>query len=100
MESQERRLSQAEETARDRLTDLDTREAELDERFARLEADTQAREDRLENEDARLRVLDERLTQKESELSTYVGQVQGNAPEREQSPPARPLLADSGDGWA
>jgi chromosome segregation ATPase len=98
-ESQERRLSHAEETVRDRLTDLDTREAELDERFARLEADTQAREDRLANEESRLRVLDERLTQKESELAAYVGQVQGMLRSREQSMPASPLLADSGDGW-
>jgi len=72
----------------------------LDERLARLEADTQAREDRLENEDARLRDLEERLTQKESELSAYVGQVQGMLRHREESAPARPLLADSSDGWS
>ena len=56
---------------------LDAREAELDARLARLEAEAQAREDRLENEESRLRLLDERLAQKESELSAYVGQVQG-----------------------
>ncbi len=100
VESQERRLSQAEETVRDRLTDLDTREAELDERFARLESDTQAREDKLENEESRLRVLDERLAQKQSELSAYVGQVQGMLRHREQGAPPTSLLADSGDSWA
>jgi chromosome segregation ATPase len=99
-ESQERRLSQAEETVRDRLADLDTREADLDERSARFEADTLAREDRLEDEESRLRVLEERLTQKESELSAYVGQVQGMLRHREQGAPPTSLWADSGDSWA
>jgi hypothetical protein len=60
------------------------REAELDEREARFEADMYLREDEVEAREGHLRELEARLGQKESDLGTFVARVQGG------------LLADAG----
>ena len=63
---------------------IERREAELDDREARFEADMYLREDEVEAREEHLRDLEARLGQKESDLGTFVARVQGG------------LLADAG----
>ena len=74
-----------EETIRDRLRELDDREGLIEQREAGLEADIDIREDKIERREKELIELEGRLANKESELATYVKQIQTQFTDRDQS---------------
>ena len=86
LERRERRLSELERRVPERMRELDEREADFELRRASLEAEIELREERLEARERELEALEQRLGQKESELVSYVAQVQGELGRRELQP--------------
>jgi hypothetical protein len=77
LERRSNRLDAFEQELRKRALDLDVREAELEEKVARFEADAFLREDALESREHAVAELEDRLGSRESELGSYVARVQG-----------------------
>jgi hypothetical protein len=77
LERRTNRLDAFEQELRKRALDLDVREAELEEKEARFEADVFLREDALESRERTVAELEDRLGSRESELGSYVARVQG-----------------------
>jgi hypothetical protein len=77
LERRSKRLDTFEQDLRKRALDLDVREAELEEKEARFEADVFLREDALESRERALAELEDRLGMRETELSSYVARLQG-----------------------
>ena len=65
------------------MRELDEREAEIEGRWARLEADFELRDVKLEERERQIADLQQRLAKKETDLSQYVGQVQSEMDRRE-----------------
>jgi hypothetical protein len=81
--SREKRVAQIEEELEGRLRDVDEREDALETREAEFEADVELREQRIERWRAELVELEQRLDRKETELTLYVGELQGELSKRE-----------------
>jgi hypothetical protein len=77
LERRNNRLDAFEQELRKRALDLDVREAELEEKEARFEADVFLREDAFESRERAVADLEDRLGSRESELGSYVARVQG-----------------------
>jgi hypothetical protein len=77
LERRSKRLDAFEQELRKRALDLDVREAELEEREARFEADVFLREDALELRERVVAEQEDRLGSRETDLSSYVARVQG-----------------------
>lgn len=77
LERRNNRLDAFEQELRKRALDLDVREAELEEKEARFEADVFLREDALESRERAVAELEDRLGRKETDLGSYVARVQG-----------------------
>lgn len=77
LERRSNRLDAFEQELRKRALDLDVREAELEEKEARFEADVFLREDALESRERAVSDLEDRLGRKETDLGSYVARVQG-----------------------
>src|ERR687895_255227 len=77
LERRSNRLDAFEQELRKRALDLDVREAELEEREARFEADVFLREDALELRERVVAEQEDRLGSRETDLSSYVARVQG-----------------------
>jgi Skp family chaperone for outer membrane proteins len=77
LERRSKRLDAFEQELRKRALDLDVREAELEEKEARFEADVFLREDALESRERALAELEDRLGSRETDLSSYVARLQG-----------------------
>jgi hypothetical protein len=77
LERRSNRLDAFEQELRRRALDLDVREAELEEKEARFEADVFLREDALESRERAVAELEDRLGRKETDLGSYVARVQG-----------------------
>jgi hypothetical protein len=77
LERRGNRLDAFEQELRKRALDLDVREAELEEKVARFEADAFLREDALESRERAVADLEDRLGSRENELGSYVARVQG-----------------------
>ena len=77
LERRNNRLDAFEQELRKRALDLDVREAELEEKEARFEADVFLREDALESRERAVADLEDRLGRKEIDLGSYVACVQG-----------------------
>jgi hypothetical protein len=77
LERRSNRLDAFEQELRRRALDLDVREAELEEKEARFEADVFLREDALESRERAIAELEDRLGRKETDLGSYVARVQG-----------------------
>ena len=78
LERRAKRLEGIEDELRERLQGLERREADLEAREARAEADLFLREDAIEARERELAELEERLRRKETELASYVARVQGD----------------------
>ena len=65
------------------MRELDDRETEIEERWARLEADGELREIKLEQREKMVGDLELRLAKRETDLSQYVGQLQTQMDDRE-----------------
>ena len=65
------------------MRELDDRETEIEERWARLEADAELREIKLEQREKMVGELELRLGKRESDLAQYVGQLQTQMDDRE-----------------
>jgi uncharacterized protein (DUF3084 family) len=83
--SREKRVAQTEEELEERLRDVDEREDALQTREAEFEADVELREQRMERWRAELMELEQRLDRKETELTLYVGELQGELATRAPS---------------
>jgi Skp family chaperone for outer membrane proteins len=77
LERRSNRLDAFEQELRRRALDLDVREAELEEKEARFEADVFLREDALESRERAVAEAEDRLGRKETDLGSYVARVQG-----------------------
>jgi Skp family chaperone for outer membrane proteins len=77
LERRSNRLDAFEQELRKRALDLDVREAELEEKEARFEADVFLREDALESRERAVAEAEDRLGRKETDLGSYVARVQG-----------------------
>ena len=77
LERRSNRLDAFEQELRRRALDLDVREAELEEKEARFEADVFLREDALELRERAVAEHEDRLGRKETDLGSYVARVQG-----------------------
>jgi len=77
LERRSNRLDAFEQELRKRALDLDVREAELEEKEARFEADVFLREDALESRERAVSDLEDRLGRKETDIGSYVARVQG-----------------------
>lgn len=77
LERRSNRLDAFEQELRKRALDLDVREAELEEKEARFEADVFLREDALEFRERAVSDLEDRLGRKETDIGSYVARVQG-----------------------
>jgi exonuclease VII large subunit len=92
--SREKRVTKIEEELEERLTDVSEREDALQTREAEFEADVELREQRIERWRTELMELEQRLDRKETELTLYVGELQGELAKREPGwwpAPDRPL---------
>ena len=65
------------------MRELDDREAEIEIRWARAEADSELREVKLEQREKIVGDLELRLGKRESDLAQYVGELQIQMEERE-----------------
>ena len=65
------------------MRELDEREAEIEARWARLEADSELRDIKLEQREKTVAELELRLGKKETDLAQYVGQLQVQMDQRE-----------------
>ena len=77
LERRSNRLDAFEQELRKRALDLDVREAELEEKEARFEADVFLREDALDSRERAVSDLEDRLGRKETDIGSYVARVQG-----------------------
>jgi hypothetical protein len=77
LERRNKRLDAFEQELRKRALDLDVREAELEEKEARFEADVFLREDSLEMRERAVAEAEERLGTRETDISSYVARLQG-----------------------
>jgi hypothetical protein len=66
-----------------RIREIDEREADVEAREARAEADIELRLDKLERREEAVASTEERLAKKERDLSEYVGQVQAQLERRD-----------------
>jgi Skp family chaperone for outer membrane proteins len=89
-----------EDAIRDRIRELDEREAEVDQRQASLDADIDIRTDKIEVRESALAELEAHLTQKEAELATYVGKAQTELQRREAVWWDKQLGREEADGEA
>jgi predicted nucleic acid-binding Zn-ribbon protein len=92
--SREKRMANIEEELEERLNDVSEREDALQTREVEFEADVELREQRIERWRTELMELEQRLDRKETELTLYVGELQGELAKREPGwwpAPDRPL---------
>jgi hypothetical protein len=83
LDRREKRLAEMEDTIRDRIRELDERDAEAEQRQAALDADIILRTDKIEDREAAVAELEAHLAQKEAELGTLVGKAQSELQRRE-----------------
>jgi DNA repair exonuclease SbcCD ATPase subunit len=78
LDRRERRVGEVEEILRDRATDLDAREAEVERREVKINAEIQLRWEEVDRRERELAELEARLVRKERELASFVAQLQGS----------------------
>lgn len=78
LDRRERRVGEVEEILRDRATDLDAREAEVEQREVKVNAEIQLRWEEVDRRERELAELQARLALKERELASFVAQLQGS----------------------